>query len=294
MPSQLNFNPLRALDANGDPIPGALATFFETGTSTPITVYTDSGLGTPHASPLVADAEGVFAPVFTDGATAVKVQMTTAGLVQVNGYPIDPVQLISSTGSAASAVAFAPVTGNSATNVQAAIENLTTLWNAVTTFGRDFAASVDAAAGRTELGLGTAAVVDVIDEDSFATDSATRPPSQQSTKAYVDTEVASASQIKAWVNFNGTGTVAIRSSFNVSSITDNGTGDYTINFTNPMSDTNYAVIATHQSSTTGGAASQGSIAPTVLATGSVRISVNNSASAAFVDAVGVHVAILSA
>lgn len=44
----------------------------------------------------------------------------------------------------------------------------------------------------------------------------------------------------AWVNFNGTGTVAIRSSYNVSSITDNGTGDYTINFTNALSDANYA------------------------------------------------------
>jgi hypothetical protein len=45
---------------------------------------------------------------------------------------------------------------------------------------------------------------------------------------------------RAWVNFNGTGTVAIRASFNVSSITDNGTGDYTINFTNAMPDANYS------------------------------------------------------
>ena len=45
---------------------------------------------------------------------------------------------------------------------------------------------------------------------------------------------------KAWVNFNGTGTVAIRAAFNVSSITDNGTGIYTINFTTAMPDTNYS------------------------------------------------------
>ena len=44
---------------------------------------------------------------------------------------------------------------------------------------------------------------------------------------------------RAWVNFNGTGTVAIRASFNVSSITDNGTGDYTVNFTTAMPDANY-------------------------------------------------------
>ena len=46
---------------------------------------------------------------------------------------------------------------------------------------------------------------------------------------------------RAWVNFNGTGTVAIRASGNVTSITDNGTGDYTINFTTAMSDANYSV-----------------------------------------------------
>ena len=49
---------------------------------------------------------------------------------------------------------------------------------------------------------------------------------------------------RAWVNFNGTGTVAIRASGNVSSITDNGTGDYTVNFTNALSDANYAVTTT--------------------------------------------------
>jgi hypothetical protein len=49
---------------------------------------------------------------------------------------------------------------------------------------------------------------------------------------------------RAWVNFNGTGTVAIRASGNVSSITDNGTGDYTVNFTTALVDANYSVSAT--------------------------------------------------
>ncbi len=48
----------------------------------------------------------------------------------------------------------------------------------------------------------------------------------------------------AWVNFNGTGTVAIRASGNVSSITDNGTGNYWVNFTNAMPDTNFSVQVT--------------------------------------------------
>ena len=46
---------------------------------------------------------------------------------------------------------------------------------------------------------------------------------------------------RAWVNFNGTGTVAIEASGNVSSITDNGTGDYTVNFTTALPDANYTV-----------------------------------------------------
>jgi hypothetical protein len=54
--------------------------------------------------------------------------------------------------------------------------------------------------------------------------------------------VATAYGCRAWVNFNGTGTVAIRASGNVTSITDNGTGDYTVNFTTALPDTNYAPV----------------------------------------------------
>jgi hypothetical protein len=47
---------------------------------------------------------------------------------------------------------------------------------------------------------------------------------------------------KAWVNFNGTGTVAIKDSANTSSVTDNTTGSYTQNFTNAFTDTNYIAM----------------------------------------------------
>ncbi len=53
---------------------------------------------------------------------------------------------------------------------------------------------------------------------------------------------ATAYGCRAWVNFNGTGVVAIRSSGNVTSITDNGVGDYTVNFTNAMPDANYSSV----------------------------------------------------
>ena len=49
---------------------------------------------------------------------------------------------------------------------------------------------------------------------------------------------------KAWVNYNGTGTVAIRDDLNVSSITDNGTGSYTVTFSTAMANANYVTLGT--------------------------------------------------
>jgi hypothetical protein len=66
--------------------------------------------------------------------------------------------------------------------------------------------------------------------------------------------VATAYGCRAWVNFNGTGTVAIRGDGNVDTITDAGTGRYTVNFTTAMPDANYAVVATCNQATTGNAA----------------------------------------
>jgi len=54
---------------------------------------------------------------------------------------------------------------------------------------------------------------------------------------------------KAWVNFNGTGTVAIRRGFNVSSLVDVGTGYYTVNFTTAMTDANFSVCSGGRDST---------------------------------------------
>jgi hypothetical protein len=73
---------------------------------------------------------------------------------------------------------------------------------------------------------------------------------------------------RAWVNFDGTGTVAIRSSGNVSSITDNGTGDYTINFTTDMPDANYACVGTAGLI---GAGNRGLANKTAFSASSVRI-----------------------
>lgn len=91
---------------------------------------------------------------------------------------------------------------------------------------------------------------------------------------------------KAWVNFNGTGTVAIRAAFNVSSITDNGTGNYTVNFSTAMVDANYSAISTC-GQLTGGASDAFPLIIT-QAVGTFQISIVR---AAYSDAALVNVAI---
>jgi hypothetical protein len=84
---------------------------------------------------------------------------------------------------------------------------------------------------------------------------------------------ATAYGCRAWVNFDGTGTVAIRASGNVSSITDHGPGDYTVNFTTAMPDANYAAAVTG-TFTNGGLYVEGATAPT---TANLRVKSYNSA-----------------
>ena len=98
---------------------------------------------------------------------------------------------------------------------------------------------------------------------------------------------------KAWVNFNGSGVVAIRGNFNVSSITDNASGDYTVNFTNALADANYSVVGTtnrsnNEVSNTGYGASvsiRGASAPTTTAVRIYTIDIGAASTAAYIIAV---------
>lgn len=77
--------------------------------------------------------------------------------------------------------------------------------------------------------------------------------SNQTGSSSVPSDTVINGSAKAWVNFNGTGTVAIRASFNVSSITDNGVGLYTTNLTTSMVDANYSVTTATQPNNYSGA-----------------------------------------
>ena len=84
---------------------------------------------------------------------------------------------------------------------------------------------------------------------------------------------------KAWVNFNGTGTVAIRGSYNVTSITDRATGKYTVNLITGMPDTNYSIV-------TGGSGNNGDYvgeAVQAYASSTTAIPVTTGSTSAYMD-----------
>jgi hypothetical protein len=95
---------------------------------------------------------------------------------------------------------------------------------------------------------------------------------------------------KAWVNFNGTtaSPSTIRASYNVTSVTKNGTGQYTVNFTNAFADINYSAVFMY--GTTASANTWGNIGTGFKATTGIRVFTANSASTLF-DTDDVSVAI---
>lgn len=115
----LNAN--RPLDRDGITVPGALAYFYLSGTTTPQAVYTTAAGDVAHPIPLQADGEGVFPPIFS--AVALKCTITDASGNVLPGYPVDPVAIIP-TGSGAEQVTFEPTGDIPETNVQAAIERV--------------------------------------------------------------------------------------------------------------------------------------------------------------------------
>lgn len=156
-----------------------------------------------------------------------------AGEAQASAIAAAASALLSANEAAASEVSAI----NSANSAASSSAAATAVFNAnTTTYTRTLLEDTTANAARAT--LGAAASGANTDITSIAGNAAT------ATKLLNDTGSAPSYSCRAWVNFNGTGTVSIRASGNVSSITDNGVGDYTVNFTSAMLDANYAVSGT--------------------------------------------------
>ena len=300
MTNVVDLNVNRAVDASGNYLAGAKAYFYQSGTSTPVTVYSDAAATTPHATPVVADGSGVFPAIYAAGSVAMKVNVTTSSGAAVPGYPRDPVVLFSDTSAGASSISFAPITGNGALNVQAAIANIQPVVNDISTIARTVTSKTTLALMRSTLAVGdnvnNTSTIQTADANNCTASGFYRLQSscanlpeagffEMLVLAPNGTEIAQiaakttgastwrrvrtggswtawvqmtdsgniASMLnasgsapiyapRAWVTFNAsTGTPTILASGNVSSITDNGVGDFKINFTTAMADANFAV-----------------------------------------------------
>lgn len=175
----------RVTDANGDPVSGALVYFYQTGTTTPITVYSDEALSVAHSQPVVADSGGLLAQVFYGGASSPKVVVKDSSGVTL--WQRDPVPMIVGSASAAENMTFQPVAGNGASDVQTAIENNTTALAGKVPVTRTITAG-SGLTGGGDLSANRSIALDLLDEDDMASDSATKAASQQSIKAYVDAQ----------------------------------------------------------------------------------------------------------
>lgn len=122
---------------------GAKARFYNAGTTTLRTVYTDQTLTVPHPDPLIADASGRWPQAFVSGGP-VKVVVTQSD--DSTGYTLDPCEKVAAAGAGASQISFAPTVDLSFTNVQAAIEG----------------AAASAASGFTPFGLGVTGSVELL------------------------------------------------------------------------------------------------------------------------------------
>ena len=203
-----------------------------------------------------------------------------------------------STAAALVAANLPPLTGQAldAVRVNAAADGVE--FADVTAAGWALLGDADAAAQRTTLG---AASIESVESKASKASVASKAPiespqltgtpraptagaatntTQLATTAYTRTAIpnvmnaAGSAPIyacRAWVNFNGTGTVAIRASGNVSSITDNGEGDYTVNFTIAMEDANYAATANWTDGSLYRGEQDGPAKPVTYGVGSVRI-----------------------
>ncbi|SFI84723.1 carboxypeptidase-like regulatory domain-containing protein [Albimonas pacifica] len=90
MPRLFGDSILRATDSDDEPVPGALLTVYEAGTTTEVPTYSDADLSIAQSVPVVASSAGVFPPVYVPPGTY-KLGVTTASGAAISGYPVDNV-----------------------------------------------------------------------------------------------------------------------------------------------------------------------------------------------------------
>lgn len=136
----------------GAPISGAKAYFYETGTTTPVSMFTDSLLSVAATVPLVSDANGIFPQAYWAGQT-LRIDLFDASDVRLSGFPVDDIQGQSIEPTAAADISYTPTTNIVATDVQA---SLTFLADELRPVSRGGTGANSASGARTNLGIAAA------------------------------------------------------------------------------------------------------------------------------------------
>jgi hypothetical protein len=235
----------QVVDANGNPYSGAKAYFYATGTSTPQATYSNAALSAANANPLVADASGRFGPAYGQTTTDYKVILKTSADVTIATY--DPVQMsgavaalsVDTDNIAANAVTLAKMADIATSRILGRSTSGTGDPEALT--GDQAGAIVTPSPVLNQLS-GTPARGDL--PMRGASDWAVLHPG---TAGYMLNSAGAGADlvwgnngIRAHASFNGTGTPAFYGTpYNCTSITDNGTGSWTPNFTSALPSANF-------------------------------------------------------